>query len=312
MHIIRGLHNIRSEHRGCVVTIGNFDGVHRGHQLVLAHMREKAEAFNLPATLICFEPQPREFFETFNAPPRLTRFREKIELLDRFGVDRVLCLKFNEQVYNMEAAQFIDLLARDLGAKHLVVGDDFHFGKNRAGDFELLRSSGSKLGFTVTNYHTLTHESLRVSSSRIRDCLSEGNFRLAKELLGYPYAIHGRVVYGRRLGRQLGTPTANIQMHRYRAPIDGSFAVKLCLDGCWMKGVANVGVRPTLDEAMLQPLLEVHLFDFSQDIYGKYVRVEFCRFIRPEQKFADLEELKEAIRSDIAVAREHFAGEASA
>lgn len=309
MQIIRGAHNIRSEHRGCVATIGNFDGVHRGHQLILAHVREKAAELNLPSTLICFEPQPREFFETVEAPPRLTRFREKVELLGRFGIDRVLCLKFNRSMRSIKADEFIKLLAGDLGVKHLVVGDDFRFGRDRAGDFALLKSSGAQLGFSVTNYHTLTHESLRVSSSRIRDCLARGDFELARELLGYPYSIQGRVAEGRRLGRELGTPTANIHMHRYRAPIDGSFAVRLFLDGSWINGVANVGLRPTIDDKTPEPLLEVHLFDFSRDIYGSYVRVEFCCFIRGEKKFANIEQLKAAIQSDIARAREFFAGD---
>ncbi|MEX1237254.1 MAG: riboflavin biosynthesis protein RibF, partial [Pseudomonadales bacterium] len=216
MEVIRGLLNIKPRHRGCVVTVGNFDGVHLGHQAVLKGVKKKSEQLGVASMLICFEPQPKEFFDAFSAPARLTRFREKVELLDEHGVDKVLCLKFNEQTRSMSAARFIELLVSDLAISALFVGDDFRFGHDRSGDFALLQSAGATHGFDVTNLHTLSFDHTRVSSTRIRECLNTGDFEEAEAMLGHPYSIIGKVVYGRQLGRQLGAPTANIQLHRYR------------------------------------------------------------------------------------------------
>lgn len=306
MEIIRGLVNLKPRHRGCIVTIGNFDGVHLGHQAILKQVTRKARELDVHAMLICFEPQPQEFFDEFNAPARLTRFREKVELLEELGVDLVLCFKFDEKTRSMSAAQFIDVLVRDIEVRGLYVGDDFRFGHDRSGDFSTLQVAGDKYGFEVTNLHTLSFEDIRVSSTRIRECLAAGDFETAEAMLGRPYAIIGKVVYGRQLGRQLDAPTANIQLHRYRAPIDGVYAVEVeGLDKPYL-GVANVGVRPTLNEANMKPLLEVHIFDFSENIYGKRVKVIFRHKIRPEFKFDGLEELKAAIRKDIHYAKHYF------
>lgn len=306
MEIIRGLINLKPRHRGSVVTIGNFDGVHRGHQAILKEVVAKSRALGVPAMLICFEPQPKEFFDEFNAPARLTRFREKVELLAQQGVDLVLCLKFNEKTRSMSAARFIELLASDIGVSALFVGDDFRFGHDRSGHFAMLKAAGLEHGFEVTDQHTLTMDDSRVSSSRIREALTAGDFESAETMLGHPYSIIGKVVYGRQLGRQLGAPTANIQLHRYRAPIDGVFAVEVELLDRRHKGVANVGVRPTLNEANVKPILEVNIFDFSQSIYGHCVKVIFRHKIRPEQKFDSLEELKVAIAKAATAARHYF------
>ncbi|MCB1692579.1 MAG: bifunctional riboflavin kinase/FAD synthetase [Pseudomonadales bacterium] len=308
MEIIRGIINVKPRHRGSVVTIGNFDGVHRGHQAILKEVVARAGTLGVPAMLICFEPQPQEFFDELGAPARLTRFREKVELLEELGVDLVLCLQFNERTRSMPAETFVKLLAEDLGVSALFVGDDFRFGHDRSGDFAMLEAAGKQYGFEVTDQHTLTFESLRVSSSRIRECLTGGDFDTAEKMLGHPYSIIGKVVYGRQLGRELGAPTANIQLHRYRAPIDGVYAVEIdgLVPGQRFRGVANVGVRPTLNEATPKPILEVNIFDFSDVIYGKCVKVIFRHKIRKEIKFDGLDALKAAIAHDIVVAREYF------
>lgn len=306
MEIVRGLVNLKQHHRGSVVTIGNFDGVHVGHQAILKQVTDKARELNVPSMLICFEPQPQEFFEEFDAPARLTRFREKVELLEEHGLDLVFCFKFDEKTRSMSAQRFMEILIDDIKLSALFVGDDFRFGHDRSGDFEMLRQVGAEHGFDVTNLHTLTYEDIRVSSTRVRECLASGEFELAEKMLGHPYSIIGKVVHGNRLGQRLNAPTANIQLHRYRAPIDGVYAVEVERLNGTLRGVANVGVRPTLDETTPVPILEVHIFDFDQNIYGKCVKVIFRQKIREEKKFDGLDELKQAIARDIEEARQYF------
>lgn len=304
MKIIRGLLNLKPEHRGCVTTIGNFDGVHRGHQAILTSVSEKAKQLGVKSMLICFEPLPKEYFG--QAPARLTRFRERVELLKGLGLDLVLCLKFDEKTRHMSAKQFIDILVQDIKVSALYVGDDFQFGSDRSGSFADLKAAGINHGFELTNLHTLTFENIRVSSTRIRECLANGQFREAEQMLGHAYSITGKVVYGRQLGKTLNAATANIELHRYRAAIDGVYAVEVeGLDERY-QGVANVGVRPTLNEATLKPILEVHLFDFDADIYGRTVKVLFRHKIRDEEKFPGLDELKKAIAVDIESAKRFF------
>ena len=304
---IRGLHNLRPEHKGCVATIGSFDGVHLGHQAILRQLIQVAREQNLPAVVIVFEPQPHEFFAGDKAPARLMRMREKLEALWSAGVDKVLCLHFNQELRSLSAEQFIDrVLVQGLAIKHLVVGDDFRFGCDRKGDFALLQIKGAELGFEVTDTHTLEIDGKRVSSTRIRHLLEAGDFAEAEKLLGKPYGINGRVVYGKQLGRQLGVPTANVDLRRYRSPLHGVFAVTAIFkDGTQVQGVANIGVRPTVN-GLKKPLLEVHLFNFSRDIYGVVIDVVFRHKLRDEQKFASLDELKAQLQTDISQAKAFF------
>ncbi len=305
MEIIRGLHNIRPEHKGCVATIGNFDGVHHGHQMMLAHLIAKADELGVPSLLITFEPLPREYFQRGELPPRLTRFREKITLLSRTRLDRVLCIPFNAELAQVPAEDVVDhLLIERLGVQYFVVGDDFRFGNGAAGDYALLYRKGQQWGFGVSEMGTLAFTAERVSSTRVRNALGVGDFDLAEELLGYSYFIMGRVVYGRQLGRQLGVPTANIRLQRYKAALEGVYAVRVQgLDRAYT-GIANIGVRPTVEGK--EPLLEVHIFDFSGDIYGKLLTVTFAHKLRDEQKFDGLDALKAQIHSDMQQARRWF------
>ena len=304
---IRGLHNLRPEHKGCVATIGSFDGVHLGHQVILQQLIQVARTQGLPAVVIVFEPQPHEFFAGDKAPARLMRMREKLDALWAAGIDKVLCLNFNETLRNLSAEQFIErVLVQGLAIKHLVVGDDFRFGCDRKGDFALLQTKGAECGFAVTDTHTLEVDGERVSSTRIRHLLEMGDFVQAEKLLGKPYGIYGRVVYGKQLGRQLGVPTANVNLRRYRSPLHGVFAVTaIFTDGTQVQGVANIGVRPTVN-GLKKPLLEVHLFNFSRTIYGEVIDVVFHHKVREEKKFASLDELKVQLQTDISQARKFF------
>ncbi len=301
-----GLHNIREEHQGCVVTAGNFDGVHHGHQILLNHLIAKSTELGVPSLLLTFEPQPREFFAGSAVPARLTRFREKITLLQRTELDRVLCLPFNERTANTPARWVVDvLLNKMLAVKYLVIGDDWRFGKGAEGNYAMLKEAGDRYGFGVSQLGTVTLEHERVSSSRIREMLASGDLVEAEKLLGHPYFIMGRVVYGRQLGRQIGSPTVNIRLQRYRSALNGVFSVSV--DGLEKSydGIANIGIRPTVDGK--EPLLEVHIFDFDENVYGRLLTVRFHRKIREEQKFESIDALKTQIQADIGVAREWFA-----
>jgi len=308
MELIRGIHNLRPRHRGCAATIGNFDGVHLGHQAVLGQLSERAVALRLPATVITFEPQPREFFTPERVPPRLTRLREKVEALRRFGVERVLCLRFGDYLAGLPPQEFIRIiLAEGLAVKYLVVGDDFRFGRDRAGNFALLQRAGAAQGFPVVNMHTFNVDGARVSSTRVREALESGDLAGAERLLGRPYRMSGRVAHGDKRGRTIGFPTANIFLHRSATPVQGVFAVELFgIEGEPVRGVANVGNRPTVDGT--RSLLEVHLFDFQRDIYGCHVQVEFLHKLRPERRFESFEMLKHQIEADAARARAWFEG----
>jgi riboflavin kinase/FMN adenylyltransferase len=306
MELVRGLHNLRPGHRGCAATIGSFDGLHLGHQAVLEQLAEQAAGRRLPATLVTFEPQPREYFMPDAAPPRLTRFREKLELLRHYGVDRVVCLRFNHYLASLTADAFIQTVLLDgLDVKYLVVGDDFRFGSERNGDFSLLVQAGQRHGFPVVNMHTVSAGNGRVSSTRIRESLRAGDLAAAEALLGRPYRMSGRVAHGDKRGRTIGFPTANIFLHRAAVPVEGVFAVQLTgIDEQPLPGVANVGNRPTVDGT--RSLLEVHLFDFDREIYGRHVQVGFLKKLRAERKFASFDKLKEQILLDAGHAREFF------
>lgn len=307
MELIRGLHNIRAHHRGCVATIGAFDGVHRGHQAVLNKLKEKSRELNLPSLVITLEPLPREFFAPKKAPARVMSFREKYIALKEQGIDRVLRVHFNRELSLVSAEDFIsDIFHNKLDIKYMVVGDDLRFGHERRGDFSLLERMGKELGFAVEDTHTLEKQGERVSSTRIRKALEQADFTLAANLLGRPYSISGKVVYGQQLGRTLGVPTANLQLHRIKSALAGVYAITANVNGQSYSGVANVGTRPTIDDS-LKAILEVHLLDFNANIYGKMMQVVFHHKIRDEKKFASLDELKNAIANDIALAKQFFA-----
>ena len=304
--IIRGFHNLSPSSEGCVATIGNFDGVHLGHQAVLSQLALKGDMLGLPATVITFEPQPTEFFLPAKAPPRLSRFREKVEALRSYSIEQLCVLRFNEVLAGMSANDFIQkLLVKGLNVRYLVVGDDFKFGKDRKGDFALLKKMGEEHNFQVVNMHTFAIAETRVSSTRIRQALTAGDLMLAQTLLGHPYKMSGRVAHGDKRGRTLGYPTANIHLHRAKVPLTGVYAVRLYgLEDEPIEGIANVGVRPTIGEGTA--LLEVHLFDFNKDIYGENVQVYFLHKVRDEKKFDGLPALVAQIERDCQSARNYF------
>ena len=306
MEIIRGLHNIRPRHAGCVATIGTFDGVHHGHQMLLAHLVAKSQELGAPSLLVTFEPQPREYFQHTPVPARLTRFREKVHLLGETGIDRVLCIPFNERTRLIPAREVIERFLVDLlGVRYLVVGDDFQFGKDREGDYGMLKKAGDHFGFGVSHMGTLTFDLDRVSSTRIREALHAGDFKLAEKLLGRPYFMMGRVVYGRRIGHTIGVPTVNIRLQRYKAALEGVFAVTVDGLGPTRQGAANIGVRPTVGGK--EPLLEVHILDFDEDVYGRLLTITLHRKIREERWFPSLDSLRVEIERDIDKTRSYFA-----
>ena len=306
MQVFRGIPE-RAEH-GCVLTIGNFDGVHRGHQALLAKLSAKALATGLPAAVLTFEPHPREYFTHENRPKRLTSLREKIQLLEARGVDRLYIARFNKRFAGLTAEAFIeDVLIQGLGVRHLLIGDDFRFGKGRVGNFEMLRAVGEAVGFTVEAMHTLDHEGERVSSSAVRAALAEGDMPHAARLLGRPYSISGRVLHGDKIGRTIGFPTANIQLKHRSPPLLGIYTVSVegLADRPW-PGVASVGVRPTINDAG-RPTLEVHLFDWNADCYDAHLRVNFLVKQRDEERYDNLADLTAQIARDADQARAYFA-----
>jgi riboflavin kinase/FMN adenylyltransferase len=308
LELIRGVHNLRPRHQGCAATIGNFDGVHRGHQSVLHLLRSAAKQHDLPTCVVSFEPLPAEFFASAEqSPTRLMRIREKYFHLDNEGIDRLLLLPFNRKLANTEAPDFVDqVLIKGLGIKYLLIGDDFKFGRNRAGDFKLLQQASSTQGFSIDRSPTHSEGGERISSTRIRQLLRAGDLGGAATLLGRPYAIQGRVGYGAQRGRTIGFPTANIMLGNHRPPLQGVFAVTTHIgDDPAVAGIANLGMKPTVDGRRLS--LEVHLLDYQADLYGRLVRIEFFHKLRNEKRFDSLDALKLAIATDEADARRWFA-----
>jgi riboflavin kinase/FMN adenylyltransferase len=304
MQLVRGLHNLKFGHHGSVATIGNFDGVHLGHQSVFRHLLEKGAELDLPTTVVTFEPQPREFFQPDSAPARLTRLREKLQAIEDAGVQRVVVLEFNKRLAAMPAEAFVrELLAEGLGVRFLSVGDDFRFGRGRKGDFELLRNMGLAFGFEVENMNTYKLDADRVSSTRIRELLTLGDLATAAQCLGRPYRICGRVIHGHKRGRTIGFPTLNVNMRRLVSPLHGVYAVKVGGLGTGeLLGVANIGNRPMVDGDH-RYLLEVHLFNFDRQVYGEHVSVEFVQKLRDEQRFDSFEQLRQQILCDADQAR---------
>lgn len=292
-----------------VLAIGNFDGLHLGHRALLERLAATARQHALPSAVMTFEPHPRELFAPEQAPARLTSLREKLALIEACGIDEVHLLHFNRKLADLTAEEFVErILVRGLGVRHLIIGDDFRFGKGRGGDYAMLQEAGQRHGFGVEAMHTIEIDGERVSSSAVRDALGAGDLEHAARLLGRPYCIAGRVVHGDKIGRRLGWPTANVQLKRKRVALTGVFAATVSgLDKRHLPGAASLGVRPTLGLG-LRPVLEVHLFDFDQEIYGAHVTVHFLHKLRDEMKFDSFEALTVQIACDVAVTRDYFEG----
>lgn len=304
MKFISSINKIQNQHQHAVVTIGNFDGLHLGHQHLISVLKEKASAYHKPSMVITFEPLPVEYFSHENVPARLTPLREKLLLFKELGVDYVLCLRFNESLANLTANDFVDdILIKRLKITHLTVGEDFRFGKSRQGDIALLETESQQKGFTFNVIKKIRQKNEYISSTKIRTALALNQFDLANQLLGRTYTLSGRVVQGQKLGKTIGFPTANINLHNLTPPIQGVFAVKvLGLESMSVFGIANIGQRPTINGT--KKLLEVHLFNFNRSIYGQHIRVIPLKKIRDEQKFADLSSLSSQIAKDILIAKE--------
>lgn len=311
MKIFRGV-PAPSERTACALTIGNFDGVHRGHQALLQEVVAAAQARRITPAVLTFEPHPREFFTPDNAPARVSNLRDKAASLDACGIERLFVLHFNRRLASMSADAFIDdILVRGCATRWLAVGDDFRFGARRTGDVSLLRTRGPAAGFELAQLATVTEGAERISSSAVRAALLAGDLQRAERLLGRPYSITGRVLHGAKLGRTIGFPTLNLRIAHKRPAVHGVFAVRVHgIDDTAWPGVASVGLRPTVEQSG-RWLLEVHLFDFAASVYGRMVRVEFVQRLRDEEKYVTLDELTEAIRNDAAQARALFGGVAA-
>lgn len=303
MELVRGLVNLKARHRGTVASIGNFDGVHRGHQAVLKDLAARAKRMGLPATVVLFEPQPQEYFAGAKAPARLTRFMEKWPLLQAAGVDRVLCLRFGPKLAELAPEEFISrVLVQGLGVRHLTVGDDFRFGKDRRGDFALLKQAGAAAGFEVADTASVTAAGERVSSTRIRMLLAEGRTDQAAELLGRSFGLTGRVMHGERLGRKLGFPTVNLALKRAVPPLSGIFAARVRgLPGRALDAAAYIGKRPAAGGDAW--VVEAHLLGETGDLYGRRIEVQFLKRLRDDRHFDSLDGLAAQMRQDVEAAR---------
>ena len=311
MYLIRGIGNIetfnrRFPHQSMSGTIGNFDGLHLGHQAILKQVKDKAKESSSASLVFFTEPHASEYFaakdQNSSPPPRICPWREKVKLLKNFGIDFAFFLEFNKSLKTMTPQTFLDEVLAQLNLKHLIIGDDFRFGAQRAGDFALLKNWGNSNGTEVIANQTVLLNGSRVSSTRIREAILQSNFQLAQELLGRPYTFSGKVVYGQQLGRTIGVPTANLWIPKQRLPIAGVYAVKCLLGGELLNGIANMGIRPTVDGS--KPVLEIHLFNFNESIYGQRLTVEFTNKLRDEKKFDNIDLLKEQILLDISQAKQ--------
>jgi len=307
MRLVRGLHNLHGQQATpCVLTIGNFDGVHLGHQRILARVNERAAAEDLQSAVMIFEPQPIEWFRPDQAPARLMSLRDKLRALQCYGVQKVFCARFNKAFQSLSASEFVQYVLVDgLNVRHLVVGDDFRFGAGREGDFAYLQRAGQTHGFTVEDTPTCEYSGKRVSSTRVREALQAGRLTHAVTLLGHPYQVSGRVHHGDKIGRTINVPTANLVLRHLHTPIRGVYAVTVSGAGvCDHPAVASIGTRPTVGGTQWR--LEVHLLHYQGDLYGKHLTVTLQHYLRPELKFDGLEQLKQAIDTDIQQATQWF------
>tara|TARA_B100001027_G_scaffold177543_1_gene128831 strand:- start:347 stop:1291 length:945 start_codon:yes stop_codon:yes gene_type:complete len=314
MFLIRDIHNIdffnkKFASKPLIASIGNFDGLHLGHKEIIKKMKSIGDKDNLQSLVIFTEPHAKEFFaeqkDLPEQPTRISPWRDKCKRLNDNDVDYAFFLRFNKKLQRMSPQEFIDEILSKLNIKYLMVGDDFKFGKERSGDFDFLANWGETNEIEVARIPTYSFEDRRVSSTWIRECIADGDFDLAEKLLDRRYTFSGKVVFGNRLGRTIGIPTANIWVPKSNLPIRGVYAVKAIVKGETFNGIANMGVRPTVGGT--SPVLEIHIFDFNKEIYGERIEVEFFKKIRNEQKFENLEKLKEQINSDIKKTRKYFA-----
>lgn len=306
MKLLRGLHRIPDFTKGCVATIGNFDGVHLGHQALLKTLKKQADNLNVPLVVLLFEPQPAEYFRPQDAPARLTNLREKLAILNHCKVDYVICLKFNKALALMSAQDFAQYYFFTLlNCKYILIGEDFRFGQGRFGDIHLLQDLAEERGCTVQAFPDFSIENHRVSSTKIRDALLQGELERSAELLGRTFSLCGRVIRGDGRGREWGIPTANLSMHRIMLPLKGVFCVKVRRScGDLVDGVANLGSRPTIDGT--KNILEIHLFDFDDSLYGEMLQVFFLHKLRDEVKFSSVDALIAQIHDDVAAAKSEF------
>ncbi len=313
MKVIEDTQGFREQYGGCVATIGKFDGVHTGHQLILQQLRSKARELRLPAVVILIEPHPEEYFarQPHQCPARLSELEEKLALLDAQGVDIVFLLRFDAALQQLSAADYVEqILLHGLGIAGLIIGNDFRFGHQRQGDFALLQAYAQREGFELIESASGEHDGVRISSTYVRSALQRGEFDLVELLLNRPYAISGTVVKGKQLGRDLGFPTCNVKLNRKALPLHGVYACEVRIDNAdlaerLLKGAANIGYRPTVSEVP-QAVLEVHLLDFDSDIYGERITVIFRHKIREERKFESLQALQTCIAIDVQTVREFF------
>ena len=312
MRLVRHLVDLpyRDLRNGSVMTIGSFDGLHLGHQQLLDRVMAKAKSAGIPSIVMSFEPTPKEFFSVTNPPARLMRFREKFESLAEYGVDIFYCPRFGSTMRDIRSDAFIrQILVHGMNARHIVIGDDFHFARKREGSIEDLLRVQKALQFDVDRVESIIREDIRVSSTAIRESLAIGDLPRATKLLGRPYRMSGRIIKGRQIGRTLGMPTANVDLRRRQSAVAGIFAVQITgLAEGVVDGVASVGTRPTFD--LTKPLLEVYLFDFDRDIYGEYIHVDFIERIRDEKKFNSVEDLVAQMNQDAENARSILAADA--
>ncbi|WP_028389586.1 bifunctional riboflavin kinase/FAD synthetase [Legionella fairfieldensis] len=306
MKLLRGLERVSYFSQGCVATIGNFDGVHLGHQALLAALRAQADVMQLPLVVLLFEPQPAEYFRAQQAPARLSSLREKLDILKLCKVDFVYCLKFNETLALMSAQSFAShYFFSLLQVKYLLMGEDFRFGQGRLGDVGLLREMGKTCNWVVETFADFSPGDERISSTKIRQALSQGNLAYATELLGRPFSFCGRVIKGDGRGAQWGIPTANLNLRRSVLPLRGVFCVRVQREtGEYLNGVANLGSRPTVDGT--KNVLEIHLIDFNTPLYGEMLKVFFLHKLRDEIKFCSIDNLIAQINADINAAQQFF------
>ena len=316
MYLIRGLKNLslfneRFSEEQLVVTIGNFDGLHQGHKKIIQEMKNISKNSSAKTMVIFTEPHAKEFFsmdkDIMEQPARISPWRDKFKNLENENIDFAFFLKFNKSLQTMSPEIFIEKVLGSLNISNLMIGDDFRFGQDRKGDFLMLKDWSKSQGISLSKLPTYSIDNRRVSSTWIRETLSLSDFSTAKKLLGRPYSFEGKVVHGNRLGRSIGFPTANIWLPKNNLPIKGVFSVKISIDMSEFEGIANIGIRPTVGGT--SPVLEVNIFDFKKEIYGKRIKVEFVKKIRDEKKFDSLDDLKKQIAKDVNTAKEQLLDE---